>query len=159
MCMSQVVLLSALAASSWLGAQEQERKISKKELPAPVLAAFQKAYPMATIKGLNEEKKEGKTYFEIESIDGKIERDLLYLADGSVAEIEESIETADLPPAVRAAVEAEYPKAKFGKAEKVTQGTSVHYDVKVRTHNGVFQVEASDSGKILKADKCEPKKK
>ncbi len=159
MRMCSIVLLSAMTLSSALCAGEQEKKITKKDLPAPVLAAFQKDYPTATIKGLNEEKKDGQTYFEIESKDGKTKRDLLYLADGSVAEIEESMEASDLPQAVKAAVEAKYPKAKIGKIEKVTLGTAVHYDLKVKAENGVFKIETDDSGKILKEEKHEPKKK
>jgi hypothetical protein len=93
-------LLSALLLTMTLGAQDQEKKLTKKELPSAVLSAFQKSYPKASIKGIAEEKKEGKTYYEIESLDGKTSRDLLYLADGSVAEIEESMATADLPGAV-----------------------------------------------------------
>lgn len=152
-------VLPVLFLSLGLAAQEQEKKITKKELPAPVLAAFQKAYPKAAIKGINEEKKDGKTYFEIESKDGKVQRDLLYLADGSVAEIEESMEVADLPQAVKAAVEGKFPKSKIEEVEKVTQGASVHFSMKVKTAQGAYQVEADQTGKILKEEKLEHKKK
>lgn len=152
-------LAAALLVTASLGAQEQEKKISKKELPAPVLAAFKKAYPKASIKGLNEEKKDGKTYFEIESKDGKLERDLLYLADGSVVEIEESVAVADLPAAVKGAVEAKYPKANMAKAEKVTKGTDVTYSVKVKTDKGKVTLDVDASGKILKEEKAGGKKK
>jgi len=151
-------LATALLVAASLGAQEQEKKISKKELPAPVLEAFQKAYPKANIKGLNEEMKDGKTYFEIESKEGKMERDLLYLADGSVVEIEESVTVADLPAAVKGAVEAKYPKAKMAKAEKVTKGADISYSVKVKTGKGKATLNVDASGKILKEEKPGGKK-
>ena len=152
-------LATALLLTVSLGAQEQEKKISKKELPAPVLEAFQKTYPKASIKGLAEEKKDGKTYFEIESKEGKMERDLLYLADGSVVEIEESVTVADLPGAVKDAVVAKYPKAKIAKVEKVTKGTDVSYSMKVKADNGKVTLDMDPSGKILKEEKAGGKKR
>lgn len=146
-----------LAASAQ--AQDQERKLSQKALPAAVLSAFKQAYPNATIKGVAEEKKAGKTYFEIESKDGKTFRDLLYQADGSVAEIEESLAVLDLPAAVRTAVQAKYPKAKLHKAEKVTKGAVVTYDVEVRTAKGKVDVDVDSNGKLLKETPVSAKEK
>jgi hypothetical protein len=145
-------LLSALLLTMTLGAQDQEKKLTKKELPSAVLSAFQKSYPKASIKGIAEEKKEGKTYYEIESLDGKTSRDLLYLADGSVAEIEESMATADLPGAVKTTVEAKFPKAKLAKAEKVTKGTEVSYSVVVKTPKGNVTLDVDTTGKVLKEE-------
>ncbi len=68
----------------------QEKKIDKNDLPKAVLNAFQKRYPNAAIKGTSIEKENGKTYYEIESIDGTRRRDLLYTKSGKVAEIEET---------------------------------------------------------------------
>jgi len=58
-----------------------------KILPAAVLDAFKTAYPKAVIKGTSKETEKGVTYYEIESVDGKLNRDLLYTADGKAAEI------------------------------------------------------------------------
>ncbi len=152
-------IFSALLLTMTLGAQEQEKKLTKKELPAAVLSAFQKTYPKANIKGIAEEKKDGKTYFEIESIDGKISRDLLYLADGSVAEIEESMAVAELPEAVKTSVDAKYPKAKIAKAEKVIKGKDVSYSVGLKTEKGKVTLDMDASGKVLKEEKAAEKSK
>src|SRR5512140_1895314 len=74
----------------------QEKKITEKDLPAAVKSAFHKSYPHATIKGLAKETENGKTYYEIESIDGKLHRDLLYTPEGDAYEIEETISPGKL---------------------------------------------------------------
>lgn len=153
------VFLSALLLAATLGAQEQEKKLTKRELPAAVLSAFQKSYPKAGIKGIAEEKKEGKTYYEIESLDGKVSRDLLYNADGSVAEIEESMAVVNLPEAVKSSVEARFPKAEITKAEKVTKGAALSYSLALRTAKGKLGLELDAAGKILKEEKPEGKGK
>lgn len=153
------IICAALLLATALGAKEEEKKLTKKELPAVVLSAFQKAYPKASIKGIAEEKKEGKTFYEIESIDGKISRDLLYLADGSVAEIEESMDVKELPETVKASVEAKYPKAKIAKVEKATKGTDVSYSVQIKTAKGKTTLDVDATGKVFKEEKAGSKEK
>jgi len=134
-------------------AEAGEKKIAQKDLPAPVLTAFQKAYPKATIKGASTEVEEGKTYYEIESLDGKVKRDLLYLSDGTIAEIEETVAAADLPKAVSAAVTGKYPKGKIEKSEKVTHGAVVAYEVVVKSGETTVEMSFNPEGKLLKESK------
>ena len=84
----------------------QEVRLRKKQVPRAVIAAFQSAYPHATIKGYSRERENGKIYYEVESVEGQTTRDVLYNADGTVAEIEESIATGDLPAAAGEALRA-----------------------------------------------------
>jgi hypothetical protein len=142
-----------------LSALSQETKITKKDLPKAILSAFEKAYPKATIKGLSSELEEGKTYFEIESVDGKISRDLLYLADGTVVEIEEGVSTADLPSAVKATLQKEYPKGKVVKAEKTTKGDAVTYEMKVSSGKTHAELVIDPAGKVIKNKKADATKK
>ena len=69
----------ALVAALTLTAGDSQ-PVAKKDLPAPVLAAFQKAYPTAKLKACSSEQRDGKTCYELESKDGKTERDLIYAA-------------------------------------------------------------------------------
>jgi hypothetical protein len=135
-----------------------EKQIAKTDLPAPVLAAFQKAYPKATIKGASMESEGGKTYYEIESLDGKVKRDLLYLANGTVTEIEESVTPADLPPSVITAVSTKHPSGKIEKLEKVTRGAVVAYDVVVKSGKTTYEMSIDPTGKVLKESKATGKK-
>jgi len=102
------------------------------QLPAPVTAAFKKAYPKATIRGTSKETENGKTVYEVESVENGMARDLIYAADGTVMETEEAMSPADLPPAVTAALKKLYPKATIAVAEKQTKGTMVQYELQVK---------------------------
>jgi hypothetical protein len=148
-----LILCLGFAAGTWA----QEKKIATKDLPAPVLASFQKTYPNAAIKGVSTETEKGKTYFEIESIDGKVKRDLLYLADGTVTEVEESVSRADLPAPVNAAVTATHPKARIVKAEKITRTDVVSYDVLIRSGRQRFEMSIDPTGKVMKDSKMSVK--
>ena len=106
----------------------RDEKITRKDVPPAVLKAFEKAYPNATVKGYSKEKENGSTYYELESIDGKTRRDLLYTADGTAAEIEETITMKDLPDTVANAFAKESPKAHPTRIEKTTRGEKVSYE-------------------------------
>jgi hypothetical protein len=108
------------------------KPVAKEKLPSPVLAAFLKAYPSARLKACSSEQRAGTTCYELESRDGKIERDLIYAADGSVLEIEESLALARLPDAVKRSLAELHPKAIIKKAEKRSRGSDVSYEVVVQ---------------------------
>jgi hypothetical protein len=102
------------------------------QLPAPVTAAFKKAYPNATIRGTAKETEDGKTVYEVESVEHGRARDLIYGADGAVMEIEEEIAPADLPAPVAASLKKLYPKATVVVAEKMTRGATVEYELQIK---------------------------
>ena len=147
------IALFMLALALVRSAEAQDRKIAKKDLPNAVSAAFEKAYPKAVIRGTSTEREGGKTYYEIESMDGGTRRDLLYLIDGSCAEIEETIDAGALPTAVKSAVETTYPKAKIEKAEKTTKESKVQYDLRIRKGKTRLSVSIDGNGAILKPEK------
>lgn len=111
-------LFSTILLLAPAGARAQETRLSRKEIPSAVLAAFEKAYPKATIKHAMKESKDGRTTIEIESLDGTTGRDLQYMADGMVMEIEETIPMSEIPAPVIATVKGKHPKGKIVKAEK-----------------------------------------
>jgi hypothetical protein len=117
-------------------ADEGEKAITKKDVPAPVIAAFAKAYPKATVKGYAKEMEKGQTMYEVESEEGKTHRDVSYAPDGKLLVLEESMDMKDVPAAVQQALEKKYPKAKVDLAEKVTEGSNVGYEFKLTTAAG-----------------------
>jgi hypothetical protein len=129
-----LTLVALLAAAG--SARAQETKIARKDVPAAVIAAFEKTYPKATIRGYAKEVEKGQEVYEIESVEGKMTRDINYSADGKALEIEESVEAGELPVAVRQALEQRHPKANIVKAEKLTKGAVVGYELKVKTTDG-----------------------
>ena len=151
-----VLVLSAFVAAFPKEASKvrDETKLDKKDLPVAVIAAFQKAYPKATIEGASKEVKDSVQYYEVESKDGKTERSILYQQDGSVFEIEEQVQTASLPEPVKAAVGKDFPKGKIDKAEKITRGATVEYEITVATGKEKAEVLLDNTGKVIKSEKA-----
>lgn len=108
-------------------------KAVKLKMPPAVEAAFKTAYPTATIKGISKEKEDGQVRYEVESVEQGMGRDVTYLADGSLVELEEEMSAADFPAAVAAAIKTRYPAAKITKREKVTitKGNVVQYEAQL----------------------------
>jgi hypothetical protein len=131
----------------------QEKEIDKKDLPKDVLTSFQKSYPDATIKGAATEKEEGKTYYEIESTEGSIHRDILYTKEGKVVEVEESLTATEIPDLVKNSVMKEYPKCEINKAEKVTKAGKTNYELKITKGEQKYEVVLDSKGNIQKVEK------
>ena len=128
----------------------QEKKIHKKDVPQAVLAAFEKNYPDAKVRGYSTEAEDGKTFFEIESMRGRMTLDVSYLPDGSAAEIEEGVTVGELPDAVKAAVKSNYPRGTIARAERRTVGTTVTFELRIRSGKAQVGMEIDPAGKILK---------
>src|SRR5260221_10905909 len=99
-------------------------------VPPAIDAAFKKAYPNATIKNVSKEKENGQEQYEVESMENGKTRDLIYLADGSVVEVEDEVAAADVPAPVTAAIKTRYPKATMTRVERltITKGHVVQYE-------------------------------
>ena len=138
------LLLTSLAVSA------QEVKIREKEVPQAVITAFKAAYPNATVRGYAKEKENGKLFYEIESKDGATMRDVLYNPGGTVAEVEETVAPTDLPAAAQQLIQSKYPKAVVSKAEKITQGDKIEYEVSARRGKQRISLVFDATGKLLK---------
>jgi Putative beta-lactamase-inhibitor-like, PepSY-like len=128
----------------------QETQVKEKDVPPAVIKAFKSAYPNATIRGYAREKEKGKLFFEIESTDGTTKRDVLYNPDGTVAEIEETINASDLPSAAQETIRSQYPKAVVTRAERTTVGDKVEYEVSVRQGKRRINLVFDSNGAVLK---------
>jgi len=128
---------------------KEEEVVDLKLLPEAVVSAFKAAYPNAVIKGTSKETEKGVTYYEIESVDGTLNRDLLYTADGKAAEIEEAIAASDLPAAVQQTLAKEYPGAKVLKAEKMTKGDQKLFELRIQVKDKKMGVTIDPNGKIV----------
>jgi Putative beta-lactamase-inhibitor-like, PepSY-like len=145
-----IVLISITITSS---SHAQEKKIDKKDLPKAVIESFQKKYPKAEIKGASIEKEQNKTYYEIESVDGIQDRDLLFTKDGEVIEIEEALETNNIPDVVKGSVMKKYPDGKIYKAEKLIKKDKVSFEVVVEHSRKKSEVVLDSKGNIKKVEK------
>jgi len=131
----QLVVLATLVVGLSGPSPAQERGLARKDVPQAVLAAFAQTYPKATIRGYFQEVDTGQTVYEIESLEGKTTRHVLYSADGKLILVEESVNTSELPAGVKAALDKKFPGGKILTSEKVTKGAVVGYEFQVE-HGG-----------------------
>jgi hypothetical protein len=130
---------------------QTEQKITMKNLPKAVRAAFEKAYPNAKIKSLAKEVEKGKIYYEVESVDGEINRDLLYTREGETYEIEETIAAASLPQAVKDALQNQFKEYSITKAERTTHGSTLQFDVVLKSGKKMYEASIDTSGMIIQS--------
>jgi len=155
--LARIALMAIAGSMMSLSVTAQESKVTAKDVPAAVIAAFKSSYPTATIKGYAREKENGKTFYEIESKDGDTGRDVLYNPDGSVAEGEETLAVSDLPAAAQELIHSKYPGFVVSKAEKTTdktaQGDKVGYEVIAKHGSKRITLEFDGDGKLKRRGK------
>ncbi len=142
-----VVAAALLFAASVVA---QEKKVKRDDVPAPVLAAFAKAFPKAQAIGYSQEKEDGKTLYEVESKEGTVHRDVTFEPEGKLVVVEEEVAVKDLPQAVRAALQKE--KGKCVLAEKLIRGTIVEYEMHMKDGKYQAEVLTDANGKVLKRE-------
>jgi hypothetical protein len=123
--------------------------VDLKVLPQAVLDAFKKAYPKAVIRGASKETEKGVTYYEVESVDGKMNRDLLYTADGKAVEVEEALAPGALPAAVVKALDKAYPGYKILKAEDMLKDGRKLFELEIQVKGKKMGVTLDPTGKIV----------
>jgi hypothetical protein len=151
---SRIHLIVTAIALLGISAAAQDQRITAGDVPAPVLSAFKQAYPKAIIRGFSKETAEGKSYFQIESRDGTILRDVRYNPDGTVADIRETIDPSRLPAAAQQTIRQKYPRALIMAAEKRIVSDKVTFVASVRNGKQRVTMEFdSDGREIVKPKK------
>jgi hypothetical protein len=153
-CGLLVTVMVFTACATRAASAQEEQKIKAKALPAAISEAFHKAYPQALMRGISREVEGGKTFYEVESVDGKTRRDLLYAPDGTCIEIEESVPAKTLPLEVLESVKKGFPNGKIVKSEKLIKGETVQYELLVRTAKERYEVLLDQKGAIVKDTKA-----
>jgi hypothetical protein len=126
-----VLFVFVFVCSATLAMAQEKKAKGKVVLPEAVLSAFKAAYPKAEIKTVSKETNKGVTYYEVESIDDKQQRDILYTADGKAVEVEEAIVPGALLPAVLQALAKAYPGYKILKAEGLVKGGQKFFELHI----------------------------
>jgi hypothetical protein len=112
-----------------LGGEDKETKLKSGEVPAAVVAAASKQYPGAQMSNWTKETEDGQTTYEASMVDGSSKRDIVFAENGALLAIEDVIPVSDLPAAVKKAILGEFPGASLRKAEKISHGNEVQYEV------------------------------
>jgi len=130
----------------------QEQSIKKKDMPKGILESFQKSFPKVKTIGYSKETVEGDLFYEIESAEGTVHRDVTYAADGSLVSVEETLPFDELPEPVRTTISTEYPEAKIARCEKVMKGSTIEFEVLVSSGKQKHELLLSEDGTVLKKE-------
>jgi uncharacterized membrane protein YkoI len=138
-----------------------EEKIDLEKVPKAVMDAVKAKFPDAKLTGAARETEGGKTIFEVAFTFKGHKYEVECSPDGKFVAIDKQIEAKDLPKAVAKALEEKYPQAKYKIIEEVTKNDKIaEYEVELTTADKKsVEVVLDPSGKILKEEKKEEKKK
>ncbi len=142
----------AIAASIFIVGigSAQENKIKRSDLPLAVEKTVAEVSKGATIKGLNEEKEDGKTSYEVEMVVNGHTKDVQIDPSGTVTEVEEAVAMDSLSAEVKAGITAKAAGGKIVKVESVTKkGKLVAYEAKVETAGKKSEIQVGPDGKPL----------
>src|SRR3989449_4591641 len=98
-----VALVSGLSMAA--PGQDTEKSVKIEDLPVAVRKTVMEQSKGVKIRGLSQEVKQGKTYYEAELTVNGHKKDVLMDTSGAVVEIEEEVALNSLPPAVRTGIE------------------------------------------------------
>jgi len=142
------ITISVLVALVFLAGPAQAGQPGMNNLPPAVKATVEAESKGATIKGVSREKEQGKTVYELETLVNGRTRDLMIDGDGKVYLVEEQLDPAQAPAAVRDALQK---AGTIVRLESVTAKGATHYEARVRGKNGkVSSLELDADGKPVK---------
>ena len=144
MNLTKHLTMLAAVAPICFAVSARETEISRRDVPPVVLAAFDKAYPSAKVLEWEKEIHSGKLYYEAETVDGKVPRNILYSPDGTVAQVEEKIAASEVPAAVVQGVTRQDPNATISTAAKVTHNGVMEYALNLKGANQKRVVMSAD---------------
>lgn len=142
------IALPCIAQESAAG----EQAIEKSDLPAAILTVFEKSYPNAKIIGCSKETQKDTVVYEIESKDGKINRDIIYGENGTVISLEESLPFSALPKAVQNGIRKEFPKFRLIRCEKSVEGTTTQFELVLKSGKKSYEVVFDGDGKMTQKE-------
>ena len=135
-------------------AQDQEKPVKMKDLPAAVQQTVREQSKGATIRGLAQETEDGKTNYEVELRVNGHNKDVLIDPNGVVVTVEEQVTLASLPSVVRATIEQKAGTGEIRMIESITEGNAVvAYEAHVRRAGKSMEIKVSPNGQLIPADK------
>ena len=142
------MLLALLAVASLAVAEDQEKEITRTDLPPAVEKTVAAVSQGATIKGFSREVENGQTLYEVEMTVQGHSKDVNIDSSGSVVEVEEQVEMGSLPAAVRLGLQARAGNGKITKIESLTKHNKlVAYEAQVRTDGKKSEIQVGPDGK------------
>jgi hypothetical protein len=143
-----ICALAVLASSATVTAQE--KKISRKDLPAAVEKTLSEHSDGATIKGFSTEVEDGKKMYEVQMTVSGHSRDLSIDSQGRLLEIEDEVAFASLSAEVQAGLQKAAGTATLGKVEALTKGGKVvAYESVVTSGGKRREIQVGPDGRKL----------
>jgi hypothetical protein len=151
-----MVILGLAVGFVALGLRADEVAVPLDKVPKAIMTAVKNRFPKGEIKEASKEGEGDKLVYEVSvKLAGK-NIDVTLTPDGTITLIEKEIAAADVPAAVKATVDREYPRAKIDMIEeviKVSAGkeTLEYYEFHGKTaDNKMLEVEVLPDGKLKK---------
>lgn len=131
-------------------AQETEKRVTMKDLPAAVQSTVKEQSKGAKLRGLAMETENGKIYYEAELLVKGRSKDVTIDPDGKVVTIEEQIALSALPAAAKAEILKQAGKGKILLVESITENNAiVAYEAHIRKAGKLLEVKVSPDGKPM----------
>jgi hypothetical protein len=132
------------------GAQAQEKKIKREDLPPAVEKTVAAQSKDATIKGFSSEVDEGKTLYEVELTVNGHGKDISMDKEGKIIEVEEEVAMDSLPPEVNAGLTKAAGSGTITKVESLVKGGKlVAYEADVKNGPKRSEVQVGPNGNKL----------
>jgi len=144
-----MIVLAAALTIAMQQAPDQEQRVTRRDLPAAVARTVDAQARGATIRGFSREKENGQTFYEVELRVNGHSRDVLMDTTGAVVEVEEQVDVATLPAAVRAGLMAAAGSGTLRSVESVTRGGQTAYEGHVNTKGKWSEIKVGPDGNPL----------
>lgn len=109
--------------------EEDDSEIDPSQLPAAVLAAMNNRFPGATIDEAELEEEDGDVEYGITATVGGKTVDVSFASNGTILEVEESVDASDVPQELRDWIEANFPGATIDEAALLTTAPKPTYEL------------------------------
>lgn len=142
------ILITGCAVFSNIHAQEQGKKISRKNLPRAVEVTVARESKGATIKTIGTEKEHGVVAYELELMVDGLSRDMLIDKRGNIMEIEQEVSMDSLSDEVKSGLNAAAGKGTITKVVSLSKkGKIVAYEAAVTNGKRRTEVQVTPNGK------------
>lgn len=127
--------------------KETEKKVKMKDLPAAVQQAVKEQSKGATLRGLSQEVKDGKTLYEAELRIAGRTKDVTFDTQGKVVAVEEEVALSSIPAPAREAIQKAVDGAKLLLVETVSERGSIFYEAHFKKGGQELEVKVDATGK------------
>jgi len=144
-------LLFSICLLAPLATAQKEKHLKKADLPAAVQKTADEQSQGARVRGYASEVEDGKLTYEVQLTVSGHSKDVSIAADGTVLEVEEQVELAQLPAMAREALLKQAGTGKIVKVESLTKHNKlVAYEAQVKDGAGKRkEIQVGPEGQAL----------